>query len=554
MVKAQLILDSFNQHKKMIGAGLLAGASLVAGVVANKKNEQKTENEVMDYMQYNPATLSAKSFVFSNTTNEEGESVSEFLERMKVGREILTDDDSISDYDFSNFSGVDAILIEDKEGLNDALKGLESPRVKRVARNLYKNGELYSTTVTLLQEMEQNAKFIRDKKVLSMINKMYDNLAQVELDQENVSDAWRELKELDTIINAYNNINENYVTYRKLDYNGFYGTTYEQADTQEFLNYFEDDELEENLLKKHLKAQIFEGKDLRLALVDDFITAQKTENFEQLGRGEAKDYLYNVYLKKTGMPKSVVESCKKIKNDYNVMVLPNPKSQTLKEQLEFIENELAAWREVGGEQVRFPGVLNLNSTNIDFMDGTVGQSKPLMDQIQLKSGNPRLLREILRHEIMHLNDKLIFKFNIGEDNVEFLKEIMPTKVVKGKIVRDYKNCKYKEEFLNAGVDPQHIDYAYKQRAEFIAVASEGDMSKYSPEFKDVLIRLGMPEYMFDIKVINPTIERRARVMEIIRNDNPEVKDYDQLVILQERHNRNIAKNMEKLFSKIFGEK
>ena len=59
-----------------------------------------------------------------------------------------------------------------------------------------------------------------------------------------------------------------------------------------------------------------------------------------------------------------------------------------------------------------------------------------------------------------------------------------------------------QEFRNAGISDSHIPYAFNDTQEFIAVAAEGDMSKYSPEFKQMLIDFGMPEWMFNMKPKN----------------------------------------------------
>ena len=63
---------------------------------------------------------------------------------------------------------------------------------------------------------------------------------------------------------------------------------------------------------------------------------------------------------------------------------------------------------------------------------------------------------------------------------------------------DAEKCKYYDEFKNAGISEGHIPYAYNNPAEFIAVAAEGDMTKYSDEFKKVLIDFGMPEWMLKL--------------------------------------------------------
>ncbi len=44
-----------------------------------------------------------------------------------------------------------------------------------------------------------------------------------------------------------------------------------------------------------------------------------------------------------------------------------------------------------------------------------------------------------------------------------------------------------------------VDYAYTNKREFVAVAAEGDMSKYSKEFKSDLMKLGMPEWVFNLQ-------------------------------------------------------
>jgi len=106
------------------------------------------------------------------------------------------------------------------------------------------------------------------------------------------------------------------------------------------------------------------------------------------------------------------------------------------------------------------------------------------------------IAQSMRHELTHSNDltfkgaKIPEKYNLDE--------IMPKKTVirNGKqiTVPDYENCKYKDEFRAAGLPEDRIPYAYNNPAEFIARASEGDMSKYSAEFKQILKDFGMPEW------------------------------------------------------------
>ena len=86
----------------------------------------------------------------------------------------------------------------------------------------------------------------------------------------------------------------------------------------------------------------------------------------------------------------------------------------------------------------------------------------------------------LRHELMHANDgKLLSNF--------------PDDVV-------YKDkTKYREEFVKIGIPEGHIDYAYTNPKEFIAVAAEGDIRKYSKSFIDLLIEFGMPNWAVNLR-------------------------------------------------------
>ena len=58
---------------------------------------------------------------------------------------------------------------------------------------------------------------------------------------------------------------------------------------------------------------------------------------------------------------------------------------------------------------------------------------------------------------------------------------------------------FRDELINGGVPKSYLDYAYTDRAEFIAVAAMGDTTRYSNNFKKVLVDLGVPEWFFNIK-------------------------------------------------------
>lgn len=554
-------------------AGMVGAVALGAGALVNAITKPKDDKEVLDYMQYTPATLSAQSGVYMSMGPREGESLDDFLARMQLEREKKIYDDD--DYDEGFYENIEdklqeGALIEDKETLKEALDSMKTPRIRKITQNLYNNGVLYDTTVGLLSEIEQKMVHIKDTKVLSLIYKMCDELANLQVGEEERESVFghtyiatsaadlckieRLLETIDKMIDSYNNITNKYVTYKDYRYDSD-GVLYKDScKTQKFVECFDNDE-EDNKLKVYLKQEIFDEKKLENLFVRDFLTAQKTENLIPLRDGEEKDYLYNIYLKNADLPKSIKTRCKKIKEEFGIMIFPPFKRDIISKYFDFIEEELNAWKEAGGDEVIYPKVLDLNLIDERFAyEGTEGYCDSGTRKIQLKGDKLSNLRFALRHELMHLNDKLINTHMIGQERAKFLEEIMPIIILDGHEIRDFKNCKYKDEFLRAGIDPMHVTYAYKERVEFIAVAAEGDMSKYSPEFKEVLKRLGMPDFAFNLKTINRDVQRRVELMEKVFEKYPDEKNFAKLVKYYEKEKAENKPVEEILLKILFGEK
>lgn len=567
----KLITESLLTNNNISKIGVAATAVLGTSLIANSARK-KSEINALDYMQNSPQALAARNDVqmdFAPKEDKEEESLQDRINRLKreIEHRLPEDFFELDDIDFSKNNTKDGELIEDKKGLKNALAKIDHPKIKKVTRKLYNNKQLFTTTVDFLSEINNKLELIKDTKMLSFINKLLNELANYEfkytdfedydgniskiVSTDSSTDVEILLHEIDYLIDAYNNINGKYVTYKTYNYTSEYGADYEPCKTQEFLQYFDDDE-EENVLREHLKDLIFNEKHVKNLYAHDFIDAQKTENFSQVKIGEAKDYLYNLYLKKLDVPAKIKTRCKKIKSDFNVMVIPPYKKLPLDKYLDFIEEEFSVWKEAGGDKIKFPSILNLNMVNPFFTCGSDGVCHQSNREIQIKGHDVNLLKLTLRHELMHLNDTLACRLNIGAERVKLLNEIMPTKNLHKTEVRDHANCKYREELLKAGIEPDHIRYAYTNRAEFIAVAAEGDMSKYSPEFKDILIKLGMPEFAFNLKVIDENIQERASIMEIVQEKYPEEKDYDKLVDYAKTEKAKKRAGEEKLLRLLFG--
>lgn len=50
------------------------------------------------------------------------------------------------------------------------------------------------------------------------------------------------------------------------------------------------------------------------------------------------------------------------------------------------------------------------------------------------------------------------------------------------------------EFRKGGIPERHIDYAFNNPKEFITVAMEGDLQKYSEDFIKLLHDFGLPKW------------------------------------------------------------
>lgn len=197
--------------------------------------------------------------------------------------------------------------------------------------------------------------------------------------------------------------------------------------------------------------------------------------------------LYNKYLEDLDISPEFKQRISDINTKYNTKTFLS-KSQISEGTIKFIETELAEWDRAGGDQVKYPPVLEMLKAKDSYYNrccgifGSVaGFSEVVSGAISINGNGYMNLALTLRHEMTHTNDLTRQGFEEADfDDIKSKK-------------------KYILEFLKVGIDPDSVAYAYTNPAEFIAVASQGDMSKYSPEFKEVLVSLGMPRWMFDMQ-------------------------------------------------------
>ena len=157
---------------------------------------------------------------------------------------------------------------------------------------------------------------------------------------------------------------------------------------------------------------------------------------------------------------------------------------------------------------------------------------------------------------MHINEGSIFaSYSSNPELAKLVRSIIPSKIIKvngrEKEVLDYDNCKYREEFLKAGIDAEHIEYAYTNKNDFLAVAAEGDLSQYSSEFRKVLMKMWMPEYVFDLPIDDYDVEDNVDRVKDVLEEHPDAS-YDELVEYIEEAKAQELSPREKLLNAIFG--
>lgn len=231
---------------------------------------------------------------------------------------------------------------------------------------------------------------------------------------------------------------------------------------------------------------------------------------------EVANKFYNHYLAslKKWCPPEITDKLTDIEQKYRVKItLPSGINiPNCKDILAYIDDELSKWDTASGGSAKMPPMIEFHSIGASYhfeesagigKGFTIGGSSfsEFGGSLMFPELNMNNVKRSLRHELTHTND-----LKLGKDISEKynLDEIIPhkEKIVNGKAIKTMPNideCKYANEFRNAGIwDDNKIRYAHTNTKEFIAVASEGNLSAYSSEFKQLLIDFGMPEWQFDL--------------------------------------------------------
>jgi len=199
---------------------------------------------------------------------------------------------------------------------------------------------------------------------------------------------------------------------------------------------------------------------------------------------EITNHLYENYYLPTLSPEAK-NICKKISDEFNTKVFLE--HDTNYKAPSAIYKEFAEWKMAGGSHVVFPEEIDFSVIKRNYIDNknpsggflTIPFDNLESTGISIENDDLGSIKHSIRHEMAHLNDKKI---------------IYKGKVKNGFIKKRVGERPYEDELKKAGISD--TDYAYTDKLEFVARASQGDYSKYSDHFKKVLVRLGMPEWEF----------------------------------------------------------
>ena len=352
------------------------------------------------------------------------------------------------------------------------------------------------------------------------------------------------LKELQKVVDAYNNMNSNYTTIRKSDngsvHNNIKFFKYLEKNNPELLKVLNPNEKSESRFKNFVLNYIEKviGDITRSDIenhMKDFILEQKYDVLVEYCKEYDNEYstkFYKEYLDSLDVPANIKQKCSDISNDFGVKIFLPKNLDNAETNLNFIYDEFAEWNKRSGGNFKRPPVIDIMQAKSDYIDKTsaYGKNKSAGYSECHTSGAISLdgfnnVEYALRHELTHTND---FKRSneFPEDFLVYDLVLTDTTAEVKTPVLNVRESKFYEDFVKIGIPLEHISYAYNNPMEFIAVAAEGDLSKASPEFKKQLIDFGMPEYLFEMEPPQSKKEIADEIqMWLNKNPDSDVEDF-----------------------------
>lgn len=518
----------------------------------NRYNEKdKSESNMIDDIEKKVAMMTAEYKARKAAENGEESELPTWEEIQQRRLPDFTDREDFYDDLMDRLNKIDHTII-DIADFNKSAAIIKNKQLKKVAETICKNNQLSKSLMDYIRDVDAGLENIKDAKLAKYLRDELKKLSSTEYEPErydggeyNESNFFRVLSNVGDLVDVYNTLNGKYSRYKSIDLLG--ADIY--SDISRPAAFMEKQKLFAFMMS-------LEGSVEKTPRMIDFENLEKTEALEQLSnKTEMLDYMYEKYYVSKIENAKVRKLCRDIERKYGVRVLLSAKTHNIQRALNVIQNELENWTKLSEGKAILPIILDLNSCDITFEEAAAYTN--LRGNIHHDGAKINSSR-IIRHEIMHLNESNLYSIYSGsKDYADLIRSIIPSKTIEKdgqkKEVLDWDNCKYREEFLKAGIDPEHVRYAYTNKNEFLSVAAEGDMSQYSPEFRQVLIKIGMPEYVFDLPLNDFRTDCNVDRVSDILKEHPNAK-YDELVKYIEEKREQAEKNAEVLFKELFGKK
>ena len=457
---------------------------------------------------------------------------------------------------YNNFDGIDHTPIEMAD-IKKETAIIKNRQLKTIAETICRKEQLNKSMLDYIRDIDAGLSNITNLKILKHLKTELKRIANIDYDKENFDDPetgeceyFFSLNRIAEIVDVYNTMTNRYSRYKIGDISS--DTIYlEKSRPAEYMKNFR--KYSPKGFKNFIVALNTES-DKKHPLVADFESTLRTESLETLSNNEEMlDYMYEKYYLSKIADIPAKKLCREISHTYGTRVLLSNKTHDIRKALRIIKQELENWTIVSGGKAELPRILDLNSCDISYGDSSAYTD--IRGNIHYNGAKIKTYN-IIRHEIMHLNEPSMFaKYSADVELAKLIRSIIPSKKIKidgrSKEILDWDNCKYREEFLKAGITPEHTEYAYTNRNEFLAVAAEGDFSQYSPEFKEILIKIGMPEYVFNLPVDDDLVETNVDRMKDILEEYPDA-NFDELVEYIEEAKAQELSPRERLLNAIFG--